>query len=412
MTDDGLARHVDVGGDLQKLLASFETGELLRPSAETLNLVDLARALALRAGVEGVPLTPGALELARVIGDADHLVFVLADGFGMTFVEALPQHAFLRGHLVAELQTVFPSATAVALTSLATAEWPNQHGVLGWWTLLPEAGVTATVLRFLNRLNGQPLTELGIAPEQVFPVPSVLARARRDVLALFPEQIVDSVYSLYFSGGRPRRSYRTLHEAVDIVVERVRTAGTPTYTYLYTPSVDAAAHAYGTAHPETRGAVLELDRAMERLAQQLAGRARLVVSADHGLLDAPKRGRHHLRPSPALMSSLRYPPSGEHRVLYFHLADNGLRWVRETFRKGLHDRFFLIPIEEAERLELFGPGPLSPLVRARLGDVIAIASGPDLMEYVPNNGGGRIAAEVADHSGLTPEEMRIPLVLA
>ena len=46
----------------------------------------------------------------------------------MDLVERLAEDSFLRSHLVMELQAVFPSTTAAALTSLANGLWPSRHG--------------------------------------------------------------------------------------------------------------------------------------------------------------------------------------------------------------------------------------------------------------------------------------------
>ncbi len=121
--------------DGHRLQAAFEDGDLIRPSADALNLVDFARAAASLAGSRDVMMTAGSRRIADLIGPSQHLVLVLADGFGMNLLEAMDSDSFMPHHLATELQTVFPSTTAAALTSLATAEWPIKHAVLGWFLL-------------------------------------------------------------------------------------------------------------------------------------------------------------------------------------------------------------------------------------------------------------------------------------
>ena len=398
--------------DVDRLLAAFDSGGLLRPSAEVPNITDLSRAIALLGEASGVQHNPGSTRTADLIGPARHLLFVLADGLGMSFIEELPEDSFLSAHCAGELRTVFPSATGVALTSVATGEWPGRHAVTGWWTHLPDIGTAATILPFVRRSDGRPLADLGVTPDRAFPLPSVVRSVKRDSLALLPDQISGSVYSVYFSGGRARRGYRSLHEAVDIALERVRNSDEPTYTYLYTPRVDGAAHRYGTRHPEVRSAILGLDRQLERLEAGLAGRGRIVVSADHGFLDAGGGATHQIRASDPLMSWLRVPPSGDARVVYLHVRQGACDRVRHWFREEFGGRFMLVSLDEAEHLRLFGPDPLSPQTRERMGDLIAISTGPDVIEYRPPGVAGRIAGEVSHHSGLTPSEMRVPLIIA
>ena len=409
------ARDRATMSDIDTLLAKFETGALLRPSPRVPNLVDLAHALALLAGPTssiGDALSTGAAALAALIGPAEHLVFIVADGLGMTLVDNLPGSAFLTKHLKTELRTVFPSATAAVLTSLATGAWPGQHGVTGQWTHLPEIRATADLLRFAARTGGVSLAKLGVTVEQAFPLPALVRGMRRDTLALFPERVAITNSAAYFSGGRARRGYRTLAEATEVIGARVDAAPGPTYTSLYTPWIDLEAHRHGVRHPGVRAAVFGLDRELDRLATRLGGRARIVLTADHGLLDTPIVARHWLRPTADLFEALLFPPSGDARVMFLHVRDGARERLRQRFRARYGDRFCLITIEEAEQIELFGPGPLAPHARARLGDLIVVSSGVDVIEYVPAGSIDRVLSIAAHHSGLSPAEMRAPLVIA
>ncbi len=98
--------------------------------------------------------------------------------------------------------------------------------------------------------------------------------------------------------------------------------------------------------------------------------------------------------------------------MYLHVRDGAHGRVRARFRERFGDRFLLITVDEAEALDLFGPGPILPLTRRRMGDLIAISAGTDVIEYRPGSGPARMAGDVSHHSGLTPSEMRVPLVIA
>jgi hypothetical protein len=397
--------------EVDRLLEAFESGSLVRPSSESLNIVDLSRAMAALAGVENVHPTAGSGLLIDIIGQSDHMVFILVDGLGVNIMGRLPGDSFLRNHHAADLRTVFPSTTAVALTSLATGEWPNRHAVTGWWTHLDEIKSAAVILQYVKRSDRRPLAGLGVEPGQVFPLPPLLKGVKRDTLALFPDQVCETSPSIYFSGHKPRCAYKSFREAIDVVIERVRQARGQTYTYLYTPLVDSAVHVYGTGRPEVLGVLNEIDREVARLHSELGGRARIALTADHGFLDAPQTARHRIRVSDSVMEHLRYPPSGDARVLYMHLREDAEEPVREFFSRQFGERFILITTDEAECLELFGPGKLSPLARSRMGDMIAISTGLDVIEYRSAGGAGRIITETSQHSGLTPQEMRVPLVI-
>ncbi len=399
-------------GDIDSLLESFDAGTLLRPRHEGPSIVDLGRAVARLSGVSTVQETPSSRDIERRIGDPDHLVFVLLDGVGMNVMEGMPRDAFLPEHLDRELITVYPSTTAVALTSLATGQWPTTHAVTGWWTHLDQAGGPAVILRYVTRADNRDLAELGIQPESAFPVPSVLSQFKRDTQVLVPANLAESTYSRYFSSGRQIVGYSSVQDAVTIVTERVSAATESTFTYLYVHSVDSLAHVHGMNRPEVREALMEVDVGLARLRSALGDTTRIVMSADHGLLDAPVSARHTLRPSRDLAPLLRFPPSGDARVMYLHVWDWARERVRRYFERKFGDRFHLITVDEADELRLFGPEQLSLETRNRMGDLVAISAGTDMLEYLPDRGPGQRSTLNCHHSGLTPEEMRVPLAIA
>ena len=392
--------------DLAELRQAFHSGKLVRPGEGSPSLVDVARAIGHLNGAD-VRHSAHSSRVVDLIGEPDHLIFVLADGLGLSTLERLPADSFLRRRLAAEITTVFPSTTSSALTTLATGEWPARHAVTGWWTHLPEIDGPATVLHFTRRSDGVPLEQLGVPPERVFPAPAMAAGQGRDVLALVPEQIAGSVYSTYTFGRDGARGYGRPEEVVKTAVSRVRRSAGRTSTYLYFPHVDAAAHQYGASHDAVGQALGLLDAALGGLGQALGDAARIVVTADHGLLDTRQDAVHPIADEDPLVQAMRTSPSGDSRVLYMHPHDGMEEGVRELFRERFGDRFFLIDADEAEELELFGPGPMSAETRRRIGGLIAVSRGVDVVQYRPYSD-----PMVGHHSGLTPDEMMIPLIVA
>lgn len=395
--------------DVERLLGWFDAGDLVRPDAASPNLLDLSSAMAHLCGVESMALSPAARRIADVVAPADHYVLVLLDGFGMHLADRLPADDMLRTHLAMELRTVFPSSTAPALTTLATGLWPAEHAVPGWWTYLPDADVTGTVLPFIERYNERPLGEYGVRPESVFPSPVLSARYRRRCFSVSPKRIAGSVYSRYSSADADHFGYASIMDAIDAIDHRIRAADGPTYTYLYIPYIDTAEHHHG---PYARPVMKALDHVRSRmrlLFERLHGRARMVVTADHGQIDVAAGGREILDRNDPLIKMLRLPPSCEPRAPALHVRPGMLDAFAAAFRERLGDRFALLTVDEADELRLFGAPPLSVETRRRLGDYIAIPHGPHVILYEPKK---QLRALKGFHGGLTPDEMRIPLMLA
>jgi hypothetical protein len=395
--------------EIERLQGWVDDGTLLHPLGAA-NTVDLSAALGRLCGVEDARRTENSERLVEAVGAAEHYLLVLVDGLGMHILDSLPTSSFFRSHLATELRAVFPSSTAPALTSLATGKWPAEHAVPAWFTYLPEAGLTSAILPHVDRATRRPLARLGVDSGAVLFEPSAYSRFDRPVEWFVPAPIADSVYTRYAAGSAGVQGHPSLEEAITRVARRVQLAGSPTFTYLYHPDVDAAQHNYGALSEEALAEAARADALLGAMARALAGRARLLVTADHGQITPPENARHFLRDGDPLEALLRvWPPAGEPRVPFFHVRHGRRLEFESAFSDRFSEGFALLPTEEAAQLGLFGPVPLGKQARARLGDYIAIPSGMDVVIYEPEEG---IARMRGFHGGLAPAEVRVPLVLA
>ena len=397
-----------------ELERAFAEHRLVRPSDAKPNLVHLVRALAALAGAtaDDVELSPPVRELMDVIGPAEHLVFVLLDGLGMNVVRRMPPTSFLASHLKREIHATCPSTTACALTSVTTGHYPNRHGVAGWFTHLPQFGLTATVLPFVERFSGQPLGERGVRVEDVLPLPPVCTKmATHRPLTMVPSYIANTTYNTYSRGGTSGRGYTTTSNAIELLIDDLERAEHPTYTYLYLHDIDTLCHHVGVDSPDVLPLVQHIDAELRRLSESLAGKARIVVSADHGLIDVPKEQQALLMDGDPLLDLLVVPPSGDARMPVFHVREGRRAPFVERFTSRFADRMALVETDDAERMGLFGPGTMSPVARLRFGDFVAFPFRPATLAYHPANKPlGHLYLAV--HAGLSPEEMWVPLCVA
>ena len=81
------------------------------------------------------------------------------------------------------------------------------------------------------------------------------------------------------------------------------------------------------------------------------------------------------------------------------------------FRRRFGDVYALLSVAEAEALALFGPGPLAGAARRRIGNFIGLSPAPVALIYGTDLGDG-VGALRGYHGGLTPAEMRVPLIVA
>ncbi len=394
--------------DAPTLEQSFSGGRLVRPGGKSRDFVHLVRALARLAGAIDSPAAVETGHLERLIGPAEHYVFVLVDGMGDELVTLAPGKGFLQDHRVERLKTVYPSTTAAVLTSLATGTWPNQHASCGWWMYLAPRKVSITTLPFVERFHQRPLTEHGLGVKDVLPLSTIWKSSSHSLMTFLPRTLKDSAFARYMTGGEPRAGYETMDQAMELVGERVAAAGKPSFTYLYLPHFDARGHDSGI---EKALPVLErIDERLGRLANQIEGKARLVVSADHGMIDLPDRNVRILDEHHELLRLLEVPPTGEPTMPIFHVRPGLEERFWELAHEVLGDLFALITPDDVERLALMGPGRLEDTARSRLGNFVGIASEPAAL-YLRQEGRDRFVHR-AVHCGLSPSEMWIPLILA
>ena len=250
---------------------------------------------------------------------------------------------------------------------------------------------------------------------------------------LHPASIADSVYTQHHRGDHAE-AYADLHAGVTHLNRSVAEASEPTLHMLYIPSVDAAEHHHGLESVEAMVALSTVDRELARLSEALPPNVRLVVSSDHGMLTVPDSARHLIAADDPLLTRLRVPPSGEPRVPFFHTRDGQAAAFAQDFRARFGERFALLSTQQTDDLHLWGPEPLSQTARDRIGDFIALSDGPDVFlcessrlnetqtdpaAIEPNHttvGAADPPTPYANvrgfHAGLTPDEMRIPLIVA
>ena len=392
--------------DVPDLLAAFESKALLRPRFDVPNIVDFSKAVFDWGGVPDLDMGETANQIGETFADAQQLVIVVVDGLGMNFIDKLDPSSFLRQHLHMELQTVFPSTTSAVFTSLATASWPNRHSIIGWDMYLEEINAVATVIRFERRSDGKPLGQLGVREEQAYPIPSLFGAIPGAPVSIVPEGIANTPYSDYWAGHKAKYvTYENLAGGIDAAISATRAARERSITYFYTADVDYAAHEYGTTAPQTTQALQQVDVEIERLAKGLPSGARIVLTADHGQLDGLN---HEILPSDSLVEYLLHEPWGDAREMHFAVMTGSEDEFETEFRKLYGEYAFLLTVDEVEALELLGPGLIEDTARRRLGTHLAISRGASAFTYRAKPDSMKF---IGYHSGLTPDEMLVPLII-
>lgn len=323
-------------------------------------------------------------------------VVVLLDGMGAQQLAANADHApFLTSLESATGTCGVPSTTATSLTSLGTALPPGGHGMVGFTSRIPGTTRVLQALRWDESIDPtlwQPHEPYFATLERAGIATTVLSK------------------SAFESSGLTQVAQRGVRfVGADTLVERVQFAvgeagRTPSLTYLYDSDPDHTGHAHGVDSWQWRQALDDVDAAMEQLRADLPESVRLLVIADHGMVDPTVR--IDIDAAPQWRDGV-FLVAGEARFRHLYCRAGAAESVQATWQELLGDQGLVVTREEAVAAGWFGP--VDAAVLPRLGDVM-VAAGPDLA--VLSSRDFEIETYlVGMHGSLTPAEMQIPLLL-
>lgn len=317
------------------------------------------------------------------------------------------------------LTSVFPSTTTAALSTVWTGRTPAEHGMLGYELYLREYGTLSNLITVSPTYEGQAevLVRWGLEPDKFLPVPGFSEQLRLQGIALRGltyRGFINSGMSCIFHRDNTVQGYVTLSDLWTTLRQMVQQGPqSPAERQLivaYWGGVDGVAHTYGPGTENWRAEVRSIACSMEReFLRWLPPRERdgtlLLITADHGQAYAPPEQATLLTDHPTLRNMLAVPLSGESRATYLFVRHGRAGDVRAYFAEHLTDRFVLVDSAQALAAGLFGRGTPAPETSFRIGDLLALARGQNLLHR-----GDKKPRLIGRHGGLTPEEMLVPLI--
>lgn len=365
-------------------------------------LNDLLPSVLAAMGVGG----PDPLGLAgSALSDVRRVVVLLVDGLGFHLLPVAapvaPGLAAAVGGRVGALSVLtsaFPSTTPTNLVGVGTGAPPGQHGVVGFTVLIPGTDRTITHVSWPSDVD----------PVRWQPRSTQFDRARAAGIATYvvaPAHLARSGLSIAAYRGAGYRGA----EGIDATVAAVLGASTEadrSLVYAYHPDLDRAAHVAGPGSPDWLAQAAAVDELVTAICAALPEDAALVVTADHGAVTAGESDRLDLDAMPALSAGTRLV-TGDPRVRYAHVEPGATGDVLEAWRAQLAHRALVVARDEAVERGWFGP--VTRAAAARIGDVVAVATGCHVLTRPRAESG---ASElVGYHGSLTEAEILVPLLV-
>lgn len=345
----------------------------------------------------------------RRTGDKDKKIFLLIDGLGYNFltkvVPNLPGYPEL-----SNISTIFPSTTSVVLSSIESGMTPAEHGIIAWQVYLKEIG--GIILPFRDSLilsKNFKLSSVGI--NTILPEPRMLMRIseRKKTLLQYQE-----------APTRPHDhtlkdtdiNYHANHLDMLVGLRRAVLQDNHDFIYAYTDVIDHAQHRYGLSTEEAAHSVKAFFHDFEKILLPALIRSdyNLVITADHGAIDAStKISVNH---DDKMMDYLVMPPYGDPRIRYFHVESGKEDKFERYFNNKYGKYSMLLRSDDAIKTGIFGSTGITGSIRTRFGTHIAIMKGHGTFEYnYPVAPSKHKWSTVGHHSGMSEDEMRIPLIV-
>jgi Type I phosphodiesterase / nucleotide pyrophosphatase len=348
------------------------------------------------AAAMGQPAVDNRLELPP----SRRYVVVMVDGLGWN---QLRRHADLAPYLASlgdgrePLTCGVPSTTVTSLTSLGTGLPPGQHGVVGYTSRVPGTNELLNALKW----------DADVDPYVWQPQPTVFER-----LAAAGLRVSAANRGSFRGSGLTVCSQRgAVYYAVDTAWERIAVvselAEAPdSLTYAYESTLDHIGHETGCTSDEWLEQLVVVDADLRRLRESLPTDAVMVVTGDHGMVDADDTGRIDVSDIAGLLEGVALF-GGEARLRHLYCQAGAAPDVAARWASTLGDRAVVMTQVDAEAAGWFGP--IRPELRARIGDVVVAATDRNAVlsrYHFPIE-----TKLVGFHGSLTEAEMLVPLLV-
>ncbi|RWZ61634.1 alkaline phosphatase family protein [Labedella populi] len=360
---------------------------------------------------------PGAVSLADVLPDsvaalggrrgrlglpsARSVVVVVIDGLGAHALAARSGHArTLVAARARNIDSVVPSTTAAALTTILTGAWPGTHGLVGYRTIDRDND------RVVNQLSGWDGLMVPETWQRSTTVFERIGNGPIAAVAVGPAKFAGSGLTRAILRGAPYVEEDDVAARFAIAAERARTERT--LTYVYVPELDKVGHRDGVESSAWTAALEGLDSAVAVLDAAVPRRTGILITADHGMLDVPHDSHVLLSQHVDVMAGVRHV-AGEPRFLHLGLEEPAAAVaVAATWSERFGDSSWVATRDEAIDAGWFGTD-VSAESRDRMGDVL-IAPRRLIAFYDDRHGDVPGRRMVGQHGSVTPEERSVPVI--
>lgn len=332
------------------------------------------------------------------VTSSDKVVVLLVDGLGAENLSERSGHAsFLRRQLpsMVSLSCGAPSTTASSLGSFGSGRTPGQTGMLGYSIRDPHTRELANLITW----------ESVSTPLQPFDtVFEALAASGSPAGAVGLPRFENSGLTKAALRGT---SYLGVQRPEDRAAAVARQLRTHDLVYMYWGELDKVGHKQGWQSADWGHELERLDEAVVELMRQVPRGTTILITADHGMIDADPAAQVDIRDHPELTENLELV-AGEPRATHVFLRpDADPSASAALWQEVLGTSAVVTTREEAINSGLFGKVSdwVVPIIGHLLVFATSCATVVDSQVLKP-----AAMALVGVHGSLTSRELTVPLI--
>lgn len=377
-------------------------------SYEEIDIIDLIKFIANRFNGDFDIDKKKNRKLNELLKLNDKVVVILVDGMGYYKVKELNESSILKNNLVCGINTVVPTSTACILTSIASASYPSEHGIFGWWQFYRDKNVNYCPLLFVERKTGVNLKDKSINRDEIFKFETFFDRLSCKVHVTMDRHLISSDFSKKFIGKTAStHGFYSIKEGFSALSKKIKNTNVQMLSYMYIDGLDELSHIYGTKSEEVADVINVIENGVENLKDDNPD-ASIIIIADHGQVDM--KNMIYLNQTNDYTKYFYALPSIDTRMISFFIKDEFKEEFENTFINEFKDDVILLKTEEVEKYNIFGSLKLSKFAKDSLGEYIAIVVNNKFMLCDTVNLEDKMYTK-GNHSGLTKEEITIPLIV-
>lgn len=388
---------------MNNIIKEMLENEFIIPNYNNPNIVDLMKTIYSRYGIK-IKTNKNMKLFKTMIPNNNHIIFILSDGTGSNLINKLNDDSILKRNKKDDIITVFPSTTACALTSLVTAEFPEVHGIWGWFNYNRTLNIEYCPLLFCDRSEELNLLDYGIDSKQIFLHCSLLNDLKTKVNVLFPRCINDSIYSDFVINKENRYPYDNFDDIVNFMKTNFQNES-ESYTYLYLPDIDSLEHENGIDSIIVKNKLEEIETLIKKICE--IKDLTIIFTADHGQTNITKD---------IIIDFEKYDnmfyayPSIDYGTASYFIKKDQKDAFEKMFKEKYENDMFLFKTKDLIKFNFFGTGNFSREAKDNLGEYISICKKGNCLINNPNIEKYHHKIK-GNHSGLSYDEMVIPLII-